>query len=67
MRAMSPVLIFLLGSLFGGSVLSFFASIIHTRKVQELQDEIVSTRETIRRNAYARGYEDAKTGGLKRA
>jgi hypothetical protein len=60
-------LIFLVGSLCGGCLVGFFASIIHTRKVQELQDEIVSTRETIRRNAYARGYENAKTGGLKRA
>lgn len=64
---MSPVLIFLLGSLCGGSVLAFFASVIHTRRLQEAHDEIVSTRETIRRNAYARGYEDAKKGGLKRA
>lgn len=64
---MSEVLSFLLGSLFGSCLLGFFASVIHTRKVQELQDEIVSTRETIRRNAYARGYEAAKMGGLKRS
>jgi hypothetical protein len=64
---MSPVLIFLLGSLCGGSVLAFFASVVLARRTQEAHDEIVSTRETIRRNAYARGYEDAKTGGLKRA
>jgi hypothetical protein len=64
---MSPVLIFLLGSLCGGSVLAFFASVVMARRTQEAHDEIVSTRETIRRNAYARGYEDAKTGGLKRA
>ena len=64
---MSTTVIFLLGSLFGCSVTAFFAAVIHTRKVQELQDENVSTRETIRRYAYARGYEEAKTGGLKRA
>jgi hypothetical protein len=64
---MSPVLIFFLGSLFGGSVLSFFASVVLARRTQEAHDEIVSTRETIRRNAYAKGWEDAKTGGLKRA
>lgn len=64
---MSEILSFLLGSLFGAAVTAFFAAVIHTRKVQELQDEIVSTRETIRRNAYARGYEAAKMGGLKRA
>ncbi len=64
---MSPVLIFLLGSLCGGSALAFFASVVLARRTQEAHDEIVSTRETIRRNAYARGYEDAKTGGLKRA
>ena len=64
---MTSILIFLLGSLCGGSVVAFFAAIIHTRKCEELTDEIVSTRETIRRNAYARGYEAAKTGGLKRS
>jgi hypothetical protein len=64
---MSPVLIFLLGSLCGGSVLAYFASVVLARRTQEAHDEIVSTRETIRRNAYAKGWEDAKTGGLKRA
>ena len=64
---MNEYLIFILGSLFGSCFVGFVASILHTRKVQELHDEIVSTRETIRRNAYARGYQDAKTGGLKRA
>jgi len=64
---MSEHLIFLLGSLCGGSLVAFFAAIIHTRKCEELTDEIVSTRETIRRYAYARGYEDARKGGLKRA
>lgn len=64
---MSETLIFLLGSLCGGSLVAYFASIIHSNKVQGLQDEIVSTCETIGRNAYARGYEAAKMGGLKRA
>jgi len=64
---MSEYIIFLLGSLSGGCLVAFVSAIIHTRKIQEAHDEFSSIRETIRRNAYARGYEDAKTGGLKRA
>lgn len=63
----TELLIFLLGSLTGASSLAFFAAVIHTRKVQQLHDELTSTRETIRRNAYSRGYEDAKTGKIKTA
>lgn len=64
---MNELLIFALGSLTGATVLGFFAAIFHTRKVEELHDEFTSLRETIRRRAYARGYEEAKTGGLKRS
>jgi hypothetical protein len=63
----SPVLIFLLGSLCGGSVLAFFASVVLARRTQEAHDEIVSTRETIRRNAYARGWEAGRSGDVKRS
>ena len=63
----TELLIFLSGSLAGSSVTAFFAAVLHTRKVQELQDELISSRETIRRCAYARGYEAAKTGKVKTA
>jgi len=61
----TELLIFLLGLLTGAAVTAFFAAVVHTRKVQQLQDELTSTRETIRRNAYSKGYEDAKTGKIK--
>lgn len=63
----AELLIFLFGLLTGAAVTAFFAAVIHTRKVQQLHDEFTSTRETIRRSAYSRGYEDAKTGKIKTA
>ena len=63
----TELIILLLGSLTGAVVTAFFAAVIHTRKVQQLHDELTSTRETIRRNAYSKGYEDAKTGKIKTA
>ena len=63
----TELLIFLLGLLTGAAVTAFFAAVIHTRKVQQLHDEFTSTREVIRRNAYSKGYEDAKTGRIKTA
>ena len=63
----AELLIFLFGSLTGAAVTAFFAAVIHTRKVQQLHDEFTSTREVIRRNAYSKGYEDAKTGKIKTA
>lgn len=64
---MNELLIFALGSLAGSALASFCWAVFHTQKTTELADELVSTRETIRRNAYARGYEAAKTGQLKRS
>lgn len=64
---MNELVIFALGSLTGATILGCFAAVFHTRKVEEMHDELVSTRETIRRNAYSRGYEAAKMGGLKRS
>lgn len=64
---MNELLIFLLGSLSGCSFTFFFFITYHSRKVQEMHDEFLSVREEIRRNAYARGYEVAKTGGIKAA
>ena len=63
----AELLIIHLGSLTGAAVTAFFAAVIHTRKVQQLHDEFTSTREVIRRNAYSKGYEDAKTGRIKTA
>ena len=63
----TELIILLLGSLTGAAVTAFFAAVIHTRKVQQLHDEFTSTREVIRRNAYSKGYEDAKTGRIKTA
>ena len=63
----AELLIFLLGSLTGAAVTAFFAAVIHTRKVQQLHDEFTSTREVIRRNAYAKGWEAGRAGDLKRA
>ena len=64
---MSTTVIFLLGSLFGCAVATLCIGSIHIQRVRSLRDEFISTRETIRRYAYARGYEEAKTGGIKRA
>lgn len=64
---MSEYIIFLLGALSGGCLVAFVSAIIHTRIMQEAHDKFCSIRETIRRYAYARGYEDAKKGGLKRS
>ena len=61
------LLIFGLGSLTGLLGSAFVFSVSFSRKAEEMHDELVSTRETIRRNAYARGYEAAKSGGLKRS
>ena len=64
---MNPLAIFFLGSFAGGSAVAVFAAIINSRKFQEAHDEFLSMREAIRRNAYSSGYEDAKTGKLKRS
>ena len=64
---MNPFLIFLLGSLSGCGLTYFVSGLLHSRKFQEAHDEFLSLREAIRRNAYSAGYEDAKTGKLKRA
>jgi hypothetical protein len=54
------LLIFLCGSLFGCLTSALLGAYIYYRKREELHDELTLTRETIRRNAYARGYEDAR-------
>lgn len=64
---MNSLLIFILGSLSGCTLTCFCFSFFHSRKMQEARDEFSSLRETIRRRAYASGYETAKTGGLKSA
>lgn len=61
------LLVFLCGSLSGFLATAFFCVVALNRKEEEMHDEIVSTRETIRRNAYARGYEAAKRGEVKRS
>ncbi len=64
---MNPLLFFLLGSLSGCALTFFCFALYHSRRGQELHDEFSSMREAIRRNAYSRGYETAKTGELKRS
>lgn len=64
---MNELLIFLLGSLSGCALACFCFAVYHSRRVHEMHDEFLSVREQIRRNAYARGYEVAKTGGVKTA
>lgn len=64
---MSATIIFLLGSLFGCAVATLCIGSIHIQRVRRLRDEFICARETIRRYAYARGYEEAKAGGIKRA
>jgi len=59
------VITFILGSLFGTSATTFFAALIYQRRTAELRDEFTAMRETIRRNAYSKGYADAKTGKVK--
>lgn len=63
----SELLIFIFGSLIGASGMGFFAILIHLRRVQSLCDEFAGLRETIRRYAYARGYEAARAGEVKRS
>lgn len=62
----TELLIFLTGSLSGLCLALWGFTIWHGRKMQEANDEFTSLRESIRRNAYSKGYEDAKNGGLKR-
>lgn len=63
---MNPYLLFILGSLVG-SVLTFLIVSLWVARLNYRIDELVAIRETIRRNAYARGFEDAKSGNLKRS
>lgn len=63
----SELLIFIFGSLIGASGMGFCTAALHVRRVQSLCDEFASLRETIRRHAYARGYEAARTGEVKRS
>lgn len=63
----SELLIFIFGSLIGASGMGFFTAVIHVRKVESLCDEFASKREAIRRYAYARGYEAARAGEVKRS
>jgi hypothetical protein len=60
-------ILLLLGSMSGCTLSAFLFAVFHSRKVVEMTDTFMSVRETIRRNAYSKGYEDAKTGEVKRA
>jgi hypothetical protein len=64
---MNPLLLFTLGSLLGSAVTLCCFALYCRRKVTELNDTHASMREAISRNAYARGYETARAGGIKTA
>ena len=55
---MSRELFFLIGALCGIGLTGYVAVILHLRKVAEITREFTAQRETIRRHAFARGYEE---------